>query len=131
MRQYIGLIHKEAASDYGVSFPDLPGCVTAGKSLEEARVMAQEALTLHVAGMIEDGEAIPAPTSLDEIMADPENEGSIAVLALAPAVAPKAVRVNVTLPDDLLGRVDRYAEAHGMSRSGFLAQAAKRAMEDA
>jgi predicted RNase H-like HicB family nuclease len=131
MRQYIGLIHKEAASDYGVSFPDLPGCVTAGKSLEEARVMAQEALTLHVAGMIEDGEAIPAPSSLDEIMADPENEGSIAVLALAPAVAPKAVRVNVTLPDDLLGMVDRYAEAHGMSRSGFLAQAAKRAMEDA
>jgi predicted RNase H-like HicB family nuclease len=131
MRQYIGLIHKEAASDYGVSFPDLPGCVTAGRSLEEARVMAQEALTLHVAGMIEDGEAIPAPSSLDEIMADPENEGSIAVLALAPAVAPKAVRVNVTLPDDLLGMVDRYAEAHGMSRSGFLAQAAKRAMEDA
>ena len=131
MRQYIGLIHKEAASDYGVSFPDLPGCVTAGKSLEEARVMAQEALTLHVAGMIEDSEAIPAPSSLDEIMADPENEGSIAVLALAPAVAPKAVRVNVTLPDDLLGMVDRYAEAHGMSRSGFLAQAAKRAMEDA
>ncbi|MDB5964160.1 MAG: hypothetical protein JWQ72_660 [Polaromonas sp.] len=131
MRQYIGLIHKDAASDYGVSFPDLPGCVTAGKSLEEARVMAQEALTLHVVGMIEDGEAVPAPSTLDEIMANRENEGSIAVLALAPAVAPKAVRVNVTMPDDLLGKVDRYADAHGLSRSGFLAQAAKRALEDA
>ena len=54
---YIGLIHKDTGSEYGVSFPDFPGCVTAGVSLEEARVMAQEALTLHVEGMLEDGEA--------------------------------------------------------------------------
>ena len=54
---YIGLIHKDPGSEYGVSFPDFPGCVTAGVSLEEARIMAQEALTLHVEGMLEDGEA--------------------------------------------------------------------------
>ena len=129
--QYIGLIHKEAGSDYGVSFPDFPGCVTAGRTLEEARVMAQEALTLHVEGMIADGEEIPAPSSLDAILAEPENAGSVAILALAPSRPPKSVRINVSLPEDILSRVDRYAEAHGLTRSGFLAQAAKRAMEDA
>jgi predicted RNase H-like HicB family nuclease len=48
MRQYIALIHKDAGSDYGVSFPDLPGCVTAGLDLDDARRMAEEALALHL-----------------------------------------------------------------------------------
>jgi predicted RNase H-like HicB family nuclease len=129
--QYIGLIHKEAASDYGVSFPDFPGCVTAARTLEEARILAQEALTLHLDGMIADGEDIPAPSSLDAILAEPENAGSIAILAVAPSRAPRSVRVNVSLPEDVLIRVDKYAEERGLTRSGFLAQAAKKAMEDA
>ena len=56
---YIGLIHKEAKSDYGVSFPDFPGVVTAGKDLDDARAMAEEALALHIDGLLEDGEAVP------------------------------------------------------------------------
>jgi predicted RNase H-like HicB family nuclease len=133
MREYIGLIHKDRASDYGVSFPDFPGCVTAGSSLEEARVLAQEALTLHVQGMLDDGEEIPGPSSLDSILSDPENRDSIAVLTVAPTQAPKSVRVNVTFPEDILGEIDRYAAGHGMSRSAFLAKAARRAIarEDA
>ena len=129
--QYIGLIHKDADSEYGVSFPDFPGCVSAGRSLEEARLLAQEALTLHVEGMLADGEAIPAASSLDEVMENPENQDCIAVLALAPARAPKVVRVNVTLPDDVLGQIDAYAKDHGLTRSGFLAYAARQAMERA
>jgi predicted RNase H-like HicB family nuclease len=66
MRQYIGLIHKEAASDYGVSFPDFPGVVTAAKDLDDARAMADEALALHIEGLVEDGEAIPEASSLEE-----------------------------------------------------------------
>ena len=50
MRNYIALIHKDAASDFGVSSPDLPSCVTAGSSLDEARDFASEALALHLAG---------------------------------------------------------------------------------
>jgi predicted RNase H-like HicB family nuclease len=61
MRQYIALIHKDADSDFGVSFPDLPGCVTAGATLDEARDMAEEALALHIEGLEQDGEAIPEP----------------------------------------------------------------------
>jgi predicted RNase H-like HicB family nuclease len=48
MRPYIALIHKETASCFGVSFPDLPGCVSGGDTLDEARAMAAEALALHL-----------------------------------------------------------------------------------
>jgi predicted RNase H-like HicB family nuclease len=130
MRQYIGLIHKDAASDYGVSFPDFPGVVTAGKDLDEARAMADEALALHIEGLIEDGETVPEPSSLDEIMADPENRDGVAILVAVKADAQKTVRVNVTLPADVLTQIDRFAESHGYTRSGFLAQAAKRVIEE-
>lgn len=73
MRQYIGLIHKEEASDYGVSFPDLTGVITAGASLEEARELAEQALAFHIEGMIEDGEAVPEPSSLEQVMAGVDN----------------------------------------------------------
>jgi predicted RNase H-like HicB family nuclease len=129
MRQYIGLIYKNPNADYGVLFPDFPGCVTAGTSLDEARVMAEEALTLHIEGMIEDGDAIPEPSSLEQVMADPEHRDGVAILVGVRTQAAKAVRVNITLPEDILTQVDRFAEAHGYTRSGFLAQAAKRMIE--
>ena len=128
MRHYIALIHKDAASDYGVSFPDIPGVITAGSTLDEARAMAAEALAFHLEGLAQDGEAVPEPSSLEEIMVIAENKDGVAVLIEAPAAAVKSVRVNVTLPADVLGEIDRYAEKEGFTRSGFLAQAAKKAM---
>ena len=65
---YIALIHKDAHSDYGVSFPDFPGCITAGKTLDQAKDMAEEALKGHVDLMKETGEIIPMPSSLESIM---------------------------------------------------------------
>lgn len=131
MRNYIGLIHKDADSDFGVSFPDFPGVVTAGTSLDDARVMAEEALTLHIEGLAEDGEAVPEPSALEDVMADPGNRTGVAILVSVKTEQPKAIRVNVTLPEDVLERIDRYAEAHGFTRSGLLTQAAKRLMEAA
>ena len=69
MCNYIGLIHKQQGSDLGVSFPDFPGVVTAADSLDEACVMAEEALAFHVEGLVPDGEAIPDPSSIDEVLA--------------------------------------------------------------
>src|ERR1700759_2058181 len=126
MPSYIGLIHKDADSDFGVSFPDFPGVVTAGTTLDDARAMAQEALALHIEGMTDDGEGIPEPSSLEEIMSDPGNRSGVAILVSVKTEQPKAVRVNVTLPEDVLAQIDRYAEAHGFMRSGLLDQAAKR-----
>ena len=131
MRSYIGLIHKDAESDFGVSFPDFPGVVTAGSTLDEARVMAEEALAFHVAGLAEDDAVIPEPSTLEDIMSDPDNRSGVAILVSLKAEQPKAVRVNVTLAADVLEQIDRYAEAHGFTRSGFLTQAAKKLMTDA
>jgi predicted RNase H-like HicB family nuclease len=128
MRQYIALIHKDADSDFGVSFPDLPGCVTAAATLDEARDMAAEALALHMEGLAEDGEAIPEPSSLEDVMVDAANRDGVAILVAAPAQTVKAVRINVTLPEDVLTSVDAFASANGYTRSGFLAYAAKKAM---
>jgi predicted RNase H-like HicB family nuclease len=128
MRNYIGLIHKDADSHFGVSFPDFPGVITAGTSLDDARVMAEEALTFHIGGLVEDGEAIPEPSALEDVMSDPDNRSGVAIL-VSVKNEPKVVRVNVTLPGDVLDEIDRFAEAHGYTRSGFLTQAAKKLME--
>ncbi len=129
MRPYIALIHKDHDSDFGVSFPDLPGCVTAGVTLDEARAMAVEALALHLEGLAADGEVAPDPSSLEAIMATPENRDGVAILVDPPRAATKSVRLNITLADDLVERIDRHAEAHGLTRSGFLARAARKELE--
>jgi predicted RNase H-like HicB family nuclease len=131
MRQYIALIHKDPDSDYGVSFPDLPGCVTAGVDLDDARRMAEEALALHLAGMTEDEEPIPEPSSLEAVMADRENRDAVAILVKAPPATAKAVRVNMTIPEDELERIDKFAAEQGYTRSGFLLHAAKKAISGA
>jgi predicted RNase H-like HicB family nuclease len=128
---YIGLIHKDTDSHFGVSFPDFPGVVAAGTNLDDARAMAEEALTFHIEGLVEDGEVIPEPSALEEVMSDPDNRSGVAILVSVKNGQPKAVRVNVTLPGDILEQIDKYAEAHGYTRSGLLTQAAKKLMAEA
>src|SRR5271156_5885362 len=94
MRQYIALIHKEADSDYGISFPDLPGVISAGKTLDEAWDMGTEALALHLEGLAEEGEAAPEPSSLEEIMKDAQNKDGVAVPIAAPATEAKSIRIK-------------------------------------
>jgi predicted RNase H-like HicB family nuclease len=130
MAQYIALIHKDNDSDFGVSFPDFPGVITAAGSLEEARGMAEEALAFHIEGMTADGDPIPEPSSLDAVMESADNRDGVAILVTADVKA-KAVRVTITMPEDILREVDQYAEAHGFTRSGFLTRAAKREMNAA
>ncbi len=121
MTAYIALLRKEPGSDYGVDFPDFPGCVTAGKTLEEARRMASEALELHIEGMVEDREAVSEPSSLDAIMEDPQNREAVAFLVEVATKPAKAVRINVMLPEDLIEAIDRRTK----NRSRFLAEAAR------
>ena len=84
MQNYIGLIHKDTDSHFGVSFPDFPGVVTAGTSLDDARAMAEEARSLHIDGLTEDGEAIPEPCSLEEVISDPDNQRGVAIVTTVP-----------------------------------------------
>ncbi len=121
--EYIAYLHKDKRSDYGVSFPDFPGCVTAGKSLEEARELAVEALTLHIAGMIEDGEALPEPSTLDQLARDPAMKGAVAFLVSTEAPE-KTVRVNITARESQIEAIDKLARKAGMTRSAYMVQSA-------
>lgn len=131
MLRYIALMRKDPDSDYGVDFPDFPGCITAGSTMEEARGWAAEALTLHVDGMLQDKERLPNSSSLDEIRADPDNSGEDVVLAFEVAIPDprRSARIQVTIPEPILQEVDIYAPQHGFSRSSFLAYAAANEMK--
>jgi len=121
--EYIAYLHKDKASDFGVSFPDFPGCVTAGRTLDEARRLAAEALALHIAGMLEDGEALPEPSTLDKLANDPAMRGAVAFLVSA-ELPEKTVRVNITARESQLETIDRLARKRGMTRSAYMVQSA-------
>jgi predicted RNase H-like HicB family nuclease len=120
---YIAYLHKEKDSDFGVSFPDFPGCITAGRTLEEARRMAVEALALHIQGMVEDGIVVPEPSMLDDLENDPELRHGVAVLVTA-ELPSKRVRVNITAMESQIAEIDRLAEKAGLTRSGYIVQRA-------
>jgi predicted RNase H-like HicB family nuclease len=121
---YIAYLHKDSKSDFGVSFPDFPGCVTAGKSLDEASRKAPEALAFHIAGMIEDGEKIPKPSKIDDLVSDPDRQNAVAFLVTADFHKAKTVRVNVTARENQIEQIDRLARQAGMTRSAYMVQSA-------
>ena len=125
MTAYLALLRKDRDSDYSVDFPDFPGCVTAGETLEEARRMAAEALAGHVGLLVEDGEPIPEPSSLDAVMSDPENHDAVAFLVDLPEHDARVLRINITARESDLRAIDAAAAREGMTRSGFVILAAR------
>jgi predicted RNase H-like HicB family nuclease len=121
---YVAYLHKEGKSDFGVSFPDFPGCVTAGKSLDEASRRAPEALAFHIGGMMEDGEKIPKPSKIDDLVEDPDRQNAVAFLVTPDFNRAKTVRVNVTARENQIELIDRLARGAGMTRSAYMVQAA-------
>jgi predicted RNase H-like HicB family nuclease len=123
---YIALLRKDPDSDFGVDFPDFPGCITAGSTLEETRMMAQEALQAHAECMVELGQALPEPSSLDDVMADPENAEAIPFpVALADRRANR-INLDLTISEADLRKLDAFAKKQGKSRSAILTEAARR-----
>jgi predicted RNase H-like HicB family nuclease len=130
MSEYIALIHKEPTTGFGASFPDFPGAVTVAETLEELRAAAEEVLVFHIEGMMEDGEDIPSASTLDSVVARDDYKDAVAVLVVkAPDNISPAVRINITIPDQMLKRIDRHAAQHGLTRSGFLVKAARTEIE--
>lgn len=105
---------------FGVFFPDLPGCVSAGETVQAAATNAEIALGLHLAGMIEDGETIPDPTPLDLIAADRDVK-EVARVLVRGEIAERAVRVNVTLNALVLALLDALAAKQSLDRSSMIA----------
>ena len=130
--QVLALIHEHNGI-YGVSFPDFPGCTTGATDLDEAMRKAAEVLAFHAEGLAEDG-ALPVPRTLAALRRDAEfrRDAEDAMVAMVPYQPPsRAVRINITLEESLLSRIDSAAQAGGETRSGFLAEAARKRLRSA
>lgn len=124
--KYPVVIHKDENSDYGVSFPDLPGCFSAGETIEEALTNAQEAAECHIEGILMDSEPIPVSSNIEKHKDNPDfKDGVWAIIEVnLSKLSLKSKRVNITMPERLLNSLDYFAKKHGETRSGILAQAA-------
>ncbi len=130
MKFIIAIEPGTASTAFGVVVPDLPGCFSAGDTLDKAVDNAREAIDLWCETVIEDGGDVPVARTLAEHQADPEFSGWIWALLEVPVERyfGPAEKLNITLPRLLLAKIDAYARAHGETRSGFLAEAARMAM---
>jgi predicted RNase H-like HicB family nuclease len=123
VRYYPAIVEK-AGDNFSAFFPDYDGCVSAGDTMEQLAANAEAALAFHIRGMLDDGEAIPEPTPLEQLQADPEVTEFARILVRA-ELPGKAVRVNITMEEGLLSAADAAAQRQGMSRSAFLADAVR------
>jgi predicted RNase H-like HicB family nuclease len=115
---------------FGVVVPDLPGCFSAGDTLDKAVDNAREAIDVWCETVIEDGGDVPVAKTLAEHQADPDFVGWVWAVVEVPVERyfGPAEKLNITLPRLLLAKIDEYARSHGETRSGFLAEAARMAM---
>ena len=126
-------IHKDTDSLYGVTVPDIPGCFSAGETIEEALSNTREAVVFHLEEMLEDGEAVTVSTrQIEELAQEADYAGATWALIDVDLqrLSLKQTRFNVSWPEYLLARIDAYAEAHHETRSGLLAKAAERYLSE-
>jgi predicted RNase H-like HicB family nuclease len=128
--QYVAIAEKDPDSAFGIWFPDVEGCFSAGDTLAEASANAAAALRQHVEALESAGRPVPPPRSVDDVLHDGDVREAMAANAMLLAVpllsdAGRTVRVNVSLDKGLVDQIDAAASARGLTRSGFLAQAAR------
>lgn len=123
-------LHTDDGVAYGVTVPDLPGCFSAGESLDDAIDMAREAIDAHCELLAEDGADIAPGQALAVHQASPELAGAVWAVVDVPVdrYFGPAEKINITVPGRVLARIDAFARKHGESRSGFLVRAAQLAM---
>jgi predicted RNase H-like HicB family nuclease len=125
--RYVAFLHGN--DGFGISFPDFPGCISDGLTVDEALNRGEAALAFHIEGMREDGLVIPDPRGVQDILSDPGladwREG--AQIAYVPLMVDRGSpkRVNVSIDPGLLEAIDAEAGRRGMNRSAFLASAAR------
>jgi predicted RNase H-like HicB family nuclease len=120
---YYPAIVERAKEGYSVFFPDLPGCASAGASVQEAALNAEEALAGHLIVSAQYGDDIPSPSLIEEIEQDPEVDEVARILVRVERPG-KARRINIMMDEGLIEAIDRIAS----NRSGFLSDAARMAI---
>ncbi len=125
------VLHSDDGVRYGVTVPDLPGCFSSGESLDDALSSVVDAIDAHVEWLLEEGGEVPVRRPLAEHQADLNFAGGVWAVVDVPVekyFGPDE-KINITVPRLVLARIDDDARRHGMSRSGFLSQAAQQAMQ--
>jgi predicted RNase H-like HicB family nuclease len=124
------VLHSDDGVRFGVTVPDLPGCFSAGDTFDLALDAVLEAIDLHLEGIVEEGGEVPVPHSVAEHRENPDFAAGVWAMVDVDVSRfdGRAEKVNITLPRRLLAKIDSYAKAHGDTRSGFLAEAARVAM---
>ena len=117
----------DADHAHGVTFPDFPGCFSAADKWSDLPAAVQEAVEAHFNG---EPDAVPPPTPLENLVNQAEYTGGVWMLVELDLsrIDTRPIRLNVSLPSNLVQQIDAWAEAHHMTRSGFLASAVKQAM---
>lgn len=130
--QYPIIIHKDEDSDFGVIVPDLPGCFSAGTTIEDAIHNAHEAIECHLEGLLLDNESIPFKKPIELHLDNPDlKDGVLAIVDIdISKISGKTTRINISLPERFLRQIDEYTEQHGGNRSGFLVDAAMNFMAE-
>ena len=123
--RYPVVLHKDPNSDYGVTVPDLPGCFSAGETIDDALTEVVEAIECHIEELLIDGEREPYPTSTETHRDDPNYADGVWALVTVDLskLSGETTQVDVTVPERLLALVDQYAAQQGETRSGVMAQA--------
>ena len=123
--RYPVVIHKDRKSDYGVTVPDLPGCFSAGDTMEDALTNAVEAIECHLEGLLLDGDEIPQAQPVEVHLKNKQFAGGTWALVSVDLsrLASKTKRINITMPERVLTLVDEQARREGETRSGLLARA--------
>src|SRR5271165_5702545 len=126
MRYPIAIETGDSKHAFGVVVPNLPGCFSAGDTLDEALANAREAILLHLEGLLDEGKAFPAPRSIEQLQKKRSYRGWTwpVVDVDVSELGDKAARIDITLPQRILRAVDAHATKRGETRSGFFARAA-------
>ncbi|MEO0013078.1 MAG: hypothetical protein RLZZ535_1467 [Cyanobacteriota bacterium] len=120
------VIHKDLETSYGVTVPDLPGCFSAGDTMEEALVNAVEAIECHVEGILLDDEHLPLGKAVENYLNEPDYQGGIWALVDVDLskLGGETQRINISMAERILGKVDAFAKNTNKTRSKLLADAA-------
>ena len=122
---YPVVIHKDPETAYGVTVPDLPGCFCGGKTMEEALNNAVEAIECHVEGILLENEHLPLGKTIEEYVTDPEyRDGTWAIVDVDISnLGGETQRVNISMAERILAKVDAFAKLSNKTRSRLLADA--------
>lgn len=126
---YPAVATGDRTAGYTAAFPDLPGCTAAGRDLADLLSKARDALRAHLTEMSQADRDWPEATPIEQVT-PPSGPTAAGVLLVDVQIEETPVRVNISIGERLLKRIDDAAERRGMTRSGFISAAARTALGD-